>query len=149
MERFVDLLTTPMISEKYGYSIRVNELRLLPEEITRNGGFHREKLKKAVINLSIDESYAEDSLRLQMRLKEKKPVLSPSMISSWETTGRRWYASWLKWGSSPIRKKIFSSPPPPISNGWPKPWPRACMKSLSIADGSLNNFPLAESRQMR
>ena len=57
MERFVDLLTTPMISEKYGYSIRVNELRLLPEEITRNGGFHREKLKKAVINLSIDESY--------------------------------------------------------------------------------------------
>ena len=57
LERFVDLLTTPVLSEKYGYSIRVNELRLLPEGITKIGGFHREKLKKAVINLAIDESY--------------------------------------------------------------------------------------------
>ena len=46
-----------MVSEKYGYSIRINESRLLPEEITRIGAFHREKLKKAVIALSIDESY--------------------------------------------------------------------------------------------
>lgn len=57
MERFVDLLTTPVISEKYGYSIRVNESRLLPDRITKIGGFHRQKLKKAVINISIDESY--------------------------------------------------------------------------------------------
>ena len=57
LDRLRDLITSPVVSEKYGYSIRVNELRLLPEEITRNGGFHREKLKKAVINLSIDESY--------------------------------------------------------------------------------------------
>ena len=55
--RFRDLLTTPVISEKYGYSIRVNESRLLPEEITRIGVFHRQKLKKAVITLSIDENY--------------------------------------------------------------------------------------------
>ena len=57
LERFRDLLTTPVISEKYGYSIRVNESRLLPEEITRIGAFHRQKLKKAVITLSIDENY--------------------------------------------------------------------------------------------
>ncbi len=55
--RLRDLLTTPVISEKYGYSIRINESRLLPEEITRIGVFHRQKLKKAVIVLSIDESY--------------------------------------------------------------------------------------------
>ena len=52
-----DLITTPVISEKYGYSIRINESRLLPEEITRIGAFHRQKLKKAVITLSVNESY--------------------------------------------------------------------------------------------
>ena len=55
--RLRDLLTTPVVSEKYGYSIRVNESRLLPEEITRMRAFHRQKLKKAVITLSIDENY--------------------------------------------------------------------------------------------
>jgi hypothetical protein len=55
--RLRDLITTPVVSEKYGYSIRINESRLLPEEITRIGMFHRQKLKKAVITLSIDESY--------------------------------------------------------------------------------------------
>lgn len=57
MGRLRDLLTTPVVSEKYGYSIRVNESRLLPEEITRIGAFHRQKLKKAVITISIDENY--------------------------------------------------------------------------------------------
>ena len=55
--RLRDLLTTPVVSKKYGYSIRVNESRLLPEEITRIGTFHRQKLKKAVITISIDENY--------------------------------------------------------------------------------------------
>ena len=57
MERLRDLITTPVVSEKYGYSIRINETRLLPEEITRIGMFHRQKLKKAVITLSVDEKY--------------------------------------------------------------------------------------------
>ncbi len=57
IDRLRDLLTTPVISEKYGYSVRINESRLLPEEITRIGSFHRQKLKKAVITISIDESY--------------------------------------------------------------------------------------------
>ena len=57
LTRLRDLITTPVISEKYGYSIRVNESRLLPEEITRIGAFHRQKLNKAVITLSVDENY--------------------------------------------------------------------------------------------
>ena len=57
LERLRDLITTPVVSEKYGYSIRINESRLLPEEITRIGMFHRQKLKKAVITLSVDENY--------------------------------------------------------------------------------------------
>ncbi|MBQ1187422.1 MAG: hypothetical protein IIX54_07045 [Clostridia bacterium] len=57
MSRLRELITTPVKSEKYGYSIRINEARLLPEEITRIGAFHRQKLKKAVVTLSIDEDY--------------------------------------------------------------------------------------------
>ena len=57
LERLRDLITTPVVSEKYGYSIRINESRLLPEEITRIGAFHRQKLKKAVINICVHEDY--------------------------------------------------------------------------------------------
>ncbi|MBR5120361.1 MAG: hypothetical protein IKV02_05120 [Clostridia bacterium] len=57
LSRLRDLITTPVVSEKYGYSVRINESRLLPEEITRIGAFHRQKLKKAVVALSIDEDY--------------------------------------------------------------------------------------------
>ena len=57
LERLQDLITTPVVSEKYGYSIRINESRLLPEEVTRIGAFHRQKLQKTVITLSIHESY--------------------------------------------------------------------------------------------
>ena len=55
--RLKDLITTPIVAEKYGYSIRINEARLLPEEITKIGAFHRQKLKKALVNLSVNESY--------------------------------------------------------------------------------------------
>ena len=71
--RLRDLITTPVVSEKYGYSIRVNESRLLPEEITRIGAFHRQKLNKAVITLAIDENYElndSGSYRIH-RLEEK------------------------------------------------------------------------------
>ena len=57
LTRLRDLITTPVVSEKYGYSVRVNESRLLPEEITRIGAFHRQKLNKAVISISINENY--------------------------------------------------------------------------------------------
>ena len=57
LDRLRDLITTPVVSEKYGYSIRINESRLLPEAVTRIGAFHRQKLKKAVITLSLNEDY--------------------------------------------------------------------------------------------
>ena len=57
MSRFRDLITSPVLSEKHGYSVRVNEPRLLPEEITRVGSFHRQKLKKTVVTISISEDY--------------------------------------------------------------------------------------------
>lgn len=57
LERLRDLITTPVVFEKYGYSIRINEARLLPAEINRIGAFHRQKVKKAVITVSLDESY--------------------------------------------------------------------------------------------
>ena len=55
--RIVDLITTPVVSEKYGYSVRINESRLLPEGVTKIGAFHRQKLGKAVVTISIDENY--------------------------------------------------------------------------------------------
>lgn len=58
LTRLRDLITTPVVSEKYGYSIRINEARLLPAEINRIGAFHRQKLKKAVITISIGEDYS-------------------------------------------------------------------------------------------
>ena len=52
-----DLLMSPIISESYGYSVRINEARLLPKEINSVGAFHRQKLKKAVITISIADDY--------------------------------------------------------------------------------------------
>ncbi|MBO5907668.1 MAG: hypothetical protein J6Q85_05935 [Clostridia bacterium] len=57
LSRFRDLVTSPVLSEKHGYSVRINEPRLLPEQITRVGSFHRQKLKKAIITISISEDY--------------------------------------------------------------------------------------------
>ena len=52
-----DLIMSPIISESYGYSVRINEARLLPKEINRIGAFHRQKLKKAVVTISIADDY--------------------------------------------------------------------------------------------
>ncbi len=57
MSRFRDLITSPMLSEKHGYSVRVNEPRHLPEEITRVGSFHRQKIKKAIVTITVSEDY--------------------------------------------------------------------------------------------
>lgn len=57
IDRLKDLITTPVIAEKYNYSIRINESRRLPEEITKIASFHRQKLSKAMVTISIDEKY--------------------------------------------------------------------------------------------
>ena len=57
MSRFRDLITSPMLTEKHGYSVRVNESRHLPEEIIRVGSFHRQKIKKAIVTITVSEDY--------------------------------------------------------------------------------------------
>ena len=57
LSRFRDLITSPMLSEKHGYSVRINEPRHLPEEITRVGSFHRQKIKKAIVTITVSEDY--------------------------------------------------------------------------------------------
>lgn len=57
LERLRDLITSPVITEKYGYSVRVNEARLLPEEISRNPVFIRQKLHKSVVSISVLDEY--------------------------------------------------------------------------------------------
>ena len=72
-----DLLMSPIISESYGYSVRINEARLLPKEINSIGAFHRQKLKKAVITISIADDYEISDMscyrirRLEKELYEK------------------------------------------------------------------------------
>lgn len=74
-----DLITTPVVSEKYGYSVRINEARLLPTEINRIGAFHRQKLKKAVITISIRDTY-EVSDRSCYRIRRLEEELYRSYV---------------------------------------------------------------------
>ena len=96
LTRLRDLITTPVVSEKYGYSIRVNESRLLPEEITKIGAFHRQKLKKAVITLSIAEDYEVNDAgcyhihRLEENLYEN---YLPSDYNREDVITYQWYQS--------------------------------------------------------
>lgn len=60
LTRFRDLIMSPVVSENYGYQIRINEARMLPSEINKIGAFHRQKLKKAVVSLIISEEYEVD-----------------------------------------------------------------------------------------
>ena len=70
--RLRDLITTPIQSEKYGYSIRVNEARNLPPEVNKIGAFHRQKLKKAVVTVSVSEDYEiNDANCFQIRRLEE------------------------------------------------------------------------------
>lgn len=72
LERLRALITSPVVSKKYGYSIRINESRLLPAEINRIGSFHRQRLKKAVVTISIAEdcSLNDDACYRIRRLEE-------------------------------------------------------------------------------
>ncbi len=57
LTRIRDMIMSPIVSESYGYSVRINEARLLPKEINSVGAFHRQKLKKAVVTISIADDY--------------------------------------------------------------------------------------------
>ena len=50
-------ITSPVVTEKYGYAIRINEARLLPPEIGNIQALHRQNLRKALVSISISDDY--------------------------------------------------------------------------------------------
>ena len=51
------LIQSPIISKKYGYSIRINEARLLPPEINEIEGLREQRIKKALVTISLSDEY--------------------------------------------------------------------------------------------
>ena len=51
------LIQSPVISEKYGYSIRINEARLLPPEINEIEELHEQRIRKALVTISLGDEY--------------------------------------------------------------------------------------------
>ena len=56
-EKIVAIIQSPIISEKYGYSIRINEARLLPPEINEIEALHEQRIRKALVTISLDDEY--------------------------------------------------------------------------------------------
>ena len=56
-DRINSLIQSPMISEKYGYSIRINEARLLPPEINEIEDLQEQRIRKALVTISLGEEY--------------------------------------------------------------------------------------------
>lgn len=57
IERIKELVSSPTVTQKYGYSIRINEARLLPAEINKIEVLHQQRIRKALVTISIDEEY--------------------------------------------------------------------------------------------
>ena len=96
MTRMRDLLLTPIVAERYGYSVRINEARLLPKEINSIGAFHRQKLKKAVLTISIDEGYElNDSSCYRIRRMEEELYKDflPEKFPTTDTVTYQWRQS--------------------------------------------------------
>ena len=56
-DKISSLIQSPILSEKYGYSIRINEARLLPPEINEIKVLQEQNIRKALVTISIDEEY--------------------------------------------------------------------------------------------
>ena len=56
-DRINSLIQSPILSEKYGYSIRINEARLLPPEINESDVLHGQRLRKALVTISLGNEY--------------------------------------------------------------------------------------------
>ncbi len=57
IERLKELISSPTVTQKYGYSIRINEARLLPAEINQIEVLHQQRIRKALITISVDDEY--------------------------------------------------------------------------------------------
>ena len=63
---------SPIISEKYGYSIRINEARLLPPEINEIEVLQEQRIRKALVTISIGDEYEmNDSTCYRIRRLEE------------------------------------------------------------------------------
>ena len=56
-EKINSLIQSPILSEKYGYSIRINEARMLPPEINDIEVLHEQRIRKALVTISLDDGY--------------------------------------------------------------------------------------------
>ena len=56
-DKINSLVLSPMISEKYGYSIRINEARLLPPEINEIKDLQEQRIRKALVTISLGDEY--------------------------------------------------------------------------------------------
>jgi hypothetical protein len=56
-DRINSLIQSPIISEKYGYSIRINEARLLPPEINEIEELQEQRIRKALVTISLGDEY--------------------------------------------------------------------------------------------
>ena len=91
-----DLLMSPIVSESYGYSVRINEARLLPKEINSVGAFHRQKLKKAVVTISIADDYEINDVacyRIRRLEEELYKNFLPSSFSNKNIVTYQWQQS--------------------------------------------------------
>ena len=56
-DKINSLIQSPILSEKYGYSIRINEARLLPPEINEIESLHEQRIRKALVTISLGDEY--------------------------------------------------------------------------------------------
>ena len=56
-EKINSLIQSPILSEKYGYSIRINEARLLPPEINEIEDLQEQRIRKALVTISLADEY--------------------------------------------------------------------------------------------
>ena len=72
-DKINSLVLSPMISEKYGYSIRINEARLLPSEINEIEVLHEQRIRKALVTISLGDEYEmNDSTCYRIRRLEEE-----------------------------------------------------------------------------
>lgn len=57
VDRINSLIQSPVLSEKYGYSIRINEARLLPPEINEIEVLQEQRIRKALVTISLSDDY--------------------------------------------------------------------------------------------
>ncbi len=57
ISRLKEIISSPMLTQKYGYSIRINEARLLPPEINKIEVLHQQRIRKSLVTISISDEY--------------------------------------------------------------------------------------------